>query len=104
MPSATRSRGSSASTSEWGSEPMRSHTSNGLVARIAVRALLGGALIVGVGCSDILNVKNPNDVAEDALQNPASAPNQANGVLASAVRMLMAVTTPYSEATDELDW
>jgi hypothetical protein len=83
---------------------MRSHTSNGLRARIATRALLGGALIVGVACSDILNVKNPNDIAESALTNPASAPNQANGVLASTVRMLMGVTTPYSVTTDELDW
>jgi len=63
------------------------------------------SLIIAVGaCSSLLDVKNPNNVAEDALDNPAAAAAEANGVLASLVRMLSGVTVPYSVATDELDW
>jgi hypothetical protein len=83
---------------------MRTHPSKGLRARTATRALLGGALATAVACGDILNVKNPNDVPESALGDPAAAAAIANGVLAATVRMLMGVTTPYAVTTDELDW
>src|SRR5438477_3784298 len=64
---------------------------------------LGAAVALGA-CSSILDVKNPNNVAEDALGKPESATAQANGVLAATLRMLSGVTTPYAVATDELDW
>jgi hypothetical protein len=57
-----------------------------------------------LACSSLLDVENPNNVPEDALDNPASAPAQAAGVLASTVRGLSGITTPYAVATDELDW
>jgi len=66
--------------------------------------VLAGALLILAGCSSLLDVKNPNDVTESALDNPAAAPNIVNGILASTARMFTAVTTPYSVATDELDW
>lgn len=56
------------------------------------------------GCSSLLDVKNPNDVTESALDNPAAAANIVNGIQASTARMFTAITTPYSVATDELDW
>lgn len=62
------------------------------------------ALAAVAACSSILDVKNPNNVAEDALNNPSAADAQANGVLGSLVRMLSGVTVPYAVATDELDW
>jgi hypothetical protein len=66
-------------------------------------AFLGACLTVAA-CSSILDVKNPNNVPEDALDNPASANAQTNGVLAATVRGLAGITTPYAVATDELDW
>ena len=69
------------------------------------RGFTAGALALALGaCSSILDVKNPNNVPESALENPASADAQANGSLASLVRMLSGTTVPYAVATDELDW
>jgi starch-binding outer membrane protein, SusD/RagB family len=67
-------------------------------------SVLAGAFIALAACSDLLDVKNPNDVTEDALDNPAAAANVVNGVLAGTARMLSGTTTPYASATDELDW
>ena len=69
-----------------------------------MRALVAGALVAGVACSDFLNVENTNAIPEEDLNNAASAGNQANGVLAATVRALSGVRVPYSVATDELDW
>lgn len=69
------------------------------------RGFAAGAIVVALGaCSSILDVKNPNNVPESALENPASADAQANGALAAVVRMLSGITVPYAVATDELDW
>src|SRR5437867_2551381 len=56
------------------------------------------------GCTNLLDVKNPNNVNESDLSNPKSAFAQANGVLASLARAWGIVLTPYSVATDELTW
>jgi len=61
-------------------------------------------ILTMTSCSSLLDVKNPNNVAESALSNPAAADAEANGVLASTVRMLSAESVVYGEATDELDW
>lgn len=63
-----------------------------------------GACLVAAACSSILDVKNPNNVPEEALNTPASAAAQTAGVLAATVRSLAGITTPYAVATDELDW
>ena len=63
-----------------------------------------GACAAIAACSNILDVENPNNVPEDALESPASAAAQAAGVLAATVRGLSGITTPYAVATDELDW
>jgi starch-binding outer membrane protein, SusD/RagB family len=62
------------------------------------------AALLTAGCGDLLDVENPNNIAEESLDNPAAATQQANGVEASLARMLSAVSTPYAVATDELDW
>jgi hypothetical protein len=69
-----------------------------------VRALIVAPLAAVVACSSILDVDNPNNVSESALDNPAAAANIANGAAAATARMLSGTTTPYSVATDELDW
>lgn len=66
-------------------------------------AVLLAAAVLG-GCSSILDVKNPNDVAESALDNPVAAASLQNGVLAATLQMLSGITVPYAVATDELDW
>jgi hypothetical protein len=73
--------------------------------RRAVRLTLGaGALLIAAGCQSLLDVKNPNNIAEAALDNPAAAGPQANGVLAATTRMLSSTTVVYADATDEMDW
>src|SRR5438309_8847138 len=55
-------------------------------------------------CSSLLDVKNPNNVNQTDLANPASTNSQVNGVLSSVARAWGQVLTPYSMATDELTW
>jgi hypothetical protein len=62
------------------------------------------ALATGVGCRGLLEVENPNNIAEESLDDPLSADQQANGVLASAGGMIAVVAARYATATDELDW
>src|SRR5258705_5411856 len=61
-------------------------------------------VVLGAGCSSLLDVKNPNNVNQDNLNNPAAAAALANGALSATARALGNVLTPYSEATDELTW
>ena len=67
-------------------------------------SVLVGAFVALASCTSLLDVKNPNVVTESALNNAAAAANMTNGVLAATARMLSGTTTPYAEATDELDW
>ncbi|MBI1808860.1 MAG: hypothetical protein HYR75_03105, partial [Gemmatimonadetes bacterium] len=71
------------------------------VARAARWGLLAVLL---AGCSSILDVNNPNNIAESSLTNPASADAQANGVVASVSRALSGISNVYAVTTDELDW
>lgn len=74
-------------------------------ARRAARLTAGAAvLVIAAGCQSLLDVKNPNNIAESSLGNPAAAGPEANGALASAVRFLSTSTIVYSEVTDEMDW
>lgn len=67
--------------------------------------LLGVAFVLALAaCSSLLDVKNPNNVNQSDLGNPASAASQASGVLASVGRAWGQILTPYSIATDELTW
>ncbi|MHB8837711.1 MAG: RagB/SusD family nutrient uptake outer membrane protein [Gemmatimonadaceae bacterium] len=84
---------------------MRTFMHNVIAPRARSRGITAGVVLLALGaCSSILDVKNPNNVPESALENPASADAQANGTLASLVRMLSGTTVPYAVATDELDW
>lgn len=82
---------------------MRRNVSSTRKAWRPVGAFLGACAFVAA-CSSILDVENPNNVPEDALDNPASAAAQVAGVAGATVRGLSGITTPYSVATDELDW
>ena len=72
--------------------------------RIPRAVCLAATLVTFVACSKLLDVSNPNNVDESALDQASSAVPLTNGVLASLNLMLSGTTVPYSVATDELDW
>jgi hypothetical protein len=73
--------------------------------RKAIRVAAGATiLVVASACQSLLDVKNPNNVPESALANPAAAAALANGALAATTRMLAATTIVYADATDEMEW
>src|SRR5919108_4379714 len=83
---------------------MNTHMSSSRKAGRVVGVFVAGCVAVLAACSSFLDVHNPNNVPEDALNNPDAAPAIVNGVLAATARMLSGTTTPYAVATDELDW
>ncbi len=86
---------------------MKTATSTSLWGRLETWSSWAGALAlvaIVAACSNLLDVKNPNNVNEEDLSNPASAASQANGVLSSLARAWGNILTPYAVATDELTW
>jgi hypothetical protein len=69
-----------------------------------LKALPAALLVSAVGCHDLLTVDNPNNVNVEALTNPASAPNQVNGVLAALTRGANEMVGLTVTASDELSW
>jgi hypothetical protein len=69
----------------------------GGVAAIAAAALLGA-------CSGVLDVDNPNNVVDEALNNPTATASIVNGAGASVIRAFNSVLAPYGAVTDELVW
>jgi len=67
---------------------------------LAIALLLG----IGTACSSLLDVKNPNNVNANDLNNPAAAPAIANGALATVAYGWGAILLEYSTASDELTW
>ncbi len=80
---------------------MRDRALPGRVGRVVTTAFATVAL---AGCSGLLDVKNPNNVVEDALGNPGSATAIANGAGATVTRGLTAILAPYGAVTDELTY
>jgi hypothetical protein len=56
------------------------------------------------GCEGILDVKNPNNVLEEDLQNPSAAAGIANGALFTVAQGIGYVLAPYETVTDEVRW
>jgi len=69
--------------------------------RSAVTALLLASV---TACSSLLDVKNPNNVNANDLDNPAAAPAIANGALATVAYGWGAILLEYSTTSDELTW
>jgi len=69
-----------------------------------LKALPAALLVTAAGCHDLLEVDNPNNVNVEALANPASAPNQVNGVLAALTRGANEMVGLTVTASDELTW
>ncbi len=75
----------------------RAHRAIRGVAAIAAATLLGA-------CSGVLDVDNPNNVVDDALNNPTATASIVNGAGATVIRAFNSVLAPYGAATDELTW
>ncbi len=75
----------------------RAHRAFRGVAAMSAAALLGA-------CSGVLDVDNPNNVVDEALNNPSATASIVNGAGASVIRALNSVLAPYGTVTDELTW
>jgi hypothetical protein len=73
-----------------------------LIAGRTAAAISAAAVLTA--CSGLLDVKNPNNVVEDALSNPNAATAIANGAGATVTRALTAILAPYGAVTDELTY
>lgn len=61
-------------------------------------------LVLGVGACDLLEVENPNTLAESNLNDPTSAEPMVNGLQSTVTNGLTSMLSPYSTSTDELTW
>jgi hypothetical protein len=79
-----------------------------LVRRSAPRAAFAlgavGLISMGAACSGLLDVKNPNNVSADSLNNPTAGFAIANGAQAALAYGWGAILTEYATVTDELTW
>lgn len=84
---------------------MNSKTPMGFRVGKGVRnAVLVVAAISATACNKLLDVENPNNVVDDALNNPAAAQSIVNGAGAAVMSALNSVLAPYGAVTDELVW
>lgn len=75
----------------------RAHRAIRGVAAISAATLLGA-------CSNVLDVDNPNNVVDDALNNPTATASIVNGAGATVIQAFNSVLAPYGAVTDELTW
>src|SRR5437762_3899555 len=73
------------SQSQDGLLTMRTHMSFGQLARRPMRVLVAGVLVALGACSSILDVKNPNDVSESALDRKSTRLNSSHRCISYAV-------------------
>jgi hypothetical protein len=57
-----------------------------------------------IGCNNLLDVENPNNVLEENLNDPAAANAIANGALSTGSNAISYCLAPYTIATDEAIW
>lgn len=66
--------------------------------------MVASATMLLGACSGLLEVNNPNNVVEDALNNAGAATAIANGAGATVTRAYSAILSPYGAVTDELTY
>ncbi|HEX9108300.1 MAG TPA: RagB/SusD family nutrient uptake outer membrane protein [Longimicrobiales bacterium] len=71
------------------------------ITRAARLAPLAVSALVAAGCSGLLDVKNPNNVNQNDLSNPAAAAAIANGSLAAVSKGVSNILGPMSAVSDE---
>ena len=87
---------------------MRSDTTTGRLnrggwCRLAGAGTLLIALMTAGGCN-ILDVSNPNNVIEDALENPTAAEAEVNGSVAQTQQALLMMYGYIESASDNIEW
>lgn len=68
------------------------------------RVLLGLALAMGLASCNLLDVTNPNNVSQDALDNPSAAEAEVNGVVGETMQGLLMIFGYAESATDNIEW
>jgi hypothetical protein len=71
--------------------------------RTARIGALAGALLA-LGACNILDVTNPNNVNQDALDNPAAVQAEVNGVVAQTLQALLMMYGYVESASDNIEW
>jgi len=90
-------RAHAASTRAPGGRPRRR------AARLAATLAATLAALAAAGCG-VLDVTNPNNVVDEALDDPTAATPLANGTVGATIRALNAMLDVYGTASDELDF
>lgn len=87
---------------------MRKYRKTGSLSRRGSRSLASaGALLTTLlvaGACNILDVTNPNNVNQDALDNPTSAQAQVNGAVALTLQGLLMMYGYAESASDNIEW
>ncbi|HEU6453586.1 MAG TPA: hypothetical protein VFT57_19365 [Gemmatimonadaceae bacterium] len=71
--------------------------------RLAGAGMLACALVLLAGCN-ILDVTNPNNVNQEALDNPSAAQAEVNGVVAQTLQGLLMMYGYIESASDNIEW
>ena len=69
----------------------------------AAWAVLAAAQLLAAGC-DLLDVENPNQIAEEHIYNPSAATAVVNGALSLTANAIASNWQTYLMPTDELTW
>ncbi|HEY9514901.1 MAG TPA: hypothetical protein VIQ74_04400 [Gemmatimonadaceae bacterium] len=84
-------------------EKIKGSLSRGGRLRLAGTGALLTALLAVGGCN-ILDVTNPNNVIEDALQNPTAVQAEVNGSVAQTMQGLLMMYGYIESASDNIEW
>ena len=71
--------------------------------RIVASAVLAGSVALA-GCGDLLDVENPNNVTEEAVQRRQGAAALVNGAEARTFAAISQIWLPYLTVSDDLVW
>jgi hypothetical protein len=67
-------------------------------------ALLALALVAGLTNCHVLDVSNPNNVSQEALDSPTAAEAEVNGVVAQTMQGLLMMYGYIESASDDIEW
>lgn len=72
--------------------------------RVARSVVAITATTLLAACQNVLDVDNPNNVVDEALNNPSATASIVNGSGAAVIKAFNSVLAPYGAVTDELTW
>lgn len=83
---------------------MRSHSYTWRRRPWGASILAAAVMLAAAGCDELLQVKNPNNIAGDDILDPNASNGMVNGALSGVARGFAQILTSYSTATDEFEW